>query len=99
MSFKLYKGTLFIFCSIFIAVLAGCPIPGSDPVDDIIPSTAPGEMLAPTLEDGNGQLIAAWAATENDGSEITGYTLRHSADGGNGYVRDVPLCSRLQSKS
>ncbi len=70
-----------IFCAMFIALLAGCPLPGSDLVDDI---TAPGEMLVPTLEEGNGQLIAAWAApTDDGGSEITGYELQYrEADAG-----------------
>ncbi len=84
-NFKLCKGSLVIFCTIFIALLAGCPIPV---VDDITPppppptKTAPGVMLAPTLEAGNGQLTAAWAAPEYTGSSaITEYHLRHSADG------------------
>ena len=84
MNFKLCKGSLVIFCTIFIALLAGCPI---SVVDDITPpppqqNTAPGVMLAPTLEAGNGQLTAAWAAPEYTGSSaITEYHLRHSADG------------------
>ncbi len=63
----------------FIAVLAGCPLPGSDPVDPPPPpKTAPGEIIVLTLEEGNGQLIATWAApTDDGGSEITRYELQY----------------------
>ena len=48
----------------------------------IAPPTAPPAAPAvPTLEVGNGQLIATWTAPENDGgSPITGYELKYRAD-------------------
>ncbi len=43
----------------------------------------PGTMDAPTLEAGDEQLIATWTApTNTGGSEITGYELQYSSDGG-----------------
>ncbi len=71
--------TLFIFCSIFIVLMTGCPMPEPEP-------TPPGTMDAPTLEPGDEQLIATWTSpTNNGGSEITGYELQYrqySSDGG-----------------
>ncbi len=69
----------FTVCSVFIALLAGCPMPDSPPA-----------MFAPTLEAGNGQLTATWvelaaiwnAVDDKDGKNvITSYNLRYSEVG------------------
>ncbi len=64
-----------MFCAMFIVLISGCPMP--EPV-----ATAPGTMAAPTLEVGNGELIATWTAPDDGGSAITGYELQYSSDGG-----------------
>ncbi len=70
-----YKGTiLFAFCSMFITLVAGCPM-----------LIAPPSMSAPTLTAGNKQITASWVdpATWNWGSnsnadnDITSYNLRY----------------------
>ncbi len=65
--------TLFIFCSISIALIAGCPM-----------LTAPPAMFAPTLAAGNGQLTASWIdpatwnwRSNNAGNDVTEYNLRY----------------------
>ncbi len=76
MNVKLYKGIRFLVCAMFIVLIVACPMPEPEP-------TPPGTMAAPTLEAGNGQIIAAWTApTDTGGSAITAYHLRHNADGG-----------------
>ncbi|MGI9256489.1 MAG: fibronectin type III domain-containing protein, partial [Salinispira sp.] len=67
--------TLFIFCSMFIVLISGCPMPEPEP-------TVPGTMAAPTLEVGNEQLIAAWTAPNNGGSPITAYELQYRTGSG-----------------
>ncbi len=80
MHITLPKGkTFFVFCAIFIILIAGCPTPVDNPVDT---ATPPGTMVAPTLTAGNGQLTVAWTEPTDGGSAITEYHLRHSADGG-----------------
>ncbi len=74
MRIRSYKGiTFFIFCSISITLLAGCPI-----------LTTPPAMYSPTLEAGNGQLTASWVdpatwnwGDNNLGNDITEYHLRY----------------------
>ncbi|MGI9513880.1 MAG: fibronectin type III domain-containing protein [Anderseniella sp.] len=39
--------------------------------------TVPGTMAAPTLEVGNGELIATWTAPDDGGSPIIGYELQY----------------------
>ncbi|MGI9256899.1 MAG: BspA family leucine-rich repeat surface protein [Salinispira sp.] len=80
MRIKSYSGgvTLFIFCSISIALVAGCPM-----------LTAPPAMSAPTLAAGSEQLTAAWidpatwnwGSNSNAGNDITSYNLRYSEVG------------------
>ncbi len=74
----------------FIALLAGCPMPEPSPEPDPMAElTAPGTMAAPTLEVGNGQLRVNWTPPENNGSDITAYELRHSDDGGSNWSDDI----------
>ncbi|MGI9256273.1 MAG: fibronectin type III domain-containing protein, partial [Salinispira sp.] len=73
--------TLFIFCSMLIAFIAGCPMPEPTP-EPVVEPTPPGTMDAPTLEVGNEELIVTWTAPNNGGSAITGYELQYSSDGG-----------------
>ena len=63
---------LFLFCAMFIILMAGCPMP--EPVAE---PTVPGTMAAPTLKVGNERLIATWTAPNNGGSPITGYELQY----------------------
>ncbi len=75
------RGTLFLFCSMFIVLMAGCPMPEPNMGGGNV--SPPGTMAAPTLEAGDEQLIATWTAPNNGG--ITGYELQYrqySADGG-----------------
>ncbi|MGI9256754.1 MAG: fibronectin type III domain-containing protein, partial [Salinispira sp.] len=74
-----YKGiTLFIFCSIFIVLVAGCPMPDAPPA-----------MFAPNLVAGNGQLTASWAelaaiwnaVNDKAVNAITSYNLRYGEFG------------------
>ncbi len=68
--------TLFILCSMFIALISGCPMPEPEP-------TAPGTMAAPDLKAGDEELIATWTAPEdNGGSPITGYELQYRTGSG-----------------
>ncbi len=58
------------------------------------PPTEPGEIIVLTLETGNGQISATWVAPEdNGGSEVTGYHLRHSADGGTNWARYINVAA------
>ncbi|MGI9255903.1 MAG: BspA family leucine-rich repeat surface protein [Salinispira sp.] len=75
-----FKGTiLFIFCSIFIVLMAGCPMPDAPPA-----------MFAPALIAGDEQLTASWAelaaiwneVSKKDGKNaITSYNLRYGESG------------------
>ncbi len=48
----------------------------------VVPPAAPGTMATPTLYAGPEQLVATWTVpTDNGGSEITAYHLRHREDG------------------
>ncbi len=65
--------TLFILCSIFIVLMAGCPTP-----------IAPPAMYAPTLTAGSEQLTASWVdpttwnwSFNNAENDITEYHLRY----------------------
>ncbi len=49
-------------------------------------STVPAAPTAPTLEAGNASLTVTWTAPDDGGSAITGYYLRHSADGGTSWT-------------
>ncbi len=66
---------LFIFCSIFIALISGCSM-----------ITVPPAIFVPTLEAGNGQLTASWVdpttwnwgwKENNTDNDITSYDLRY----------------------
>ncbi len=48
--------------------------------------TVPAAPTAPTLEAGNASLRVTWTAPDDGGSAITGYHLRHSADGGTSWT-------------
>ncbi len=51
--------------------------------EPVVEPPPPGTMDAPNLEAGDEQLIATWTApTNTGGSEITGYELQYSSDGG-----------------
>ncbi len=69
---------LVAFCSMFIVLIAGCPMPEPTPEPE---PTVPGTMAAPTLEVGNKALIATWTAPNNGGSPITGYALQYRTGG------------------
>ncbi|MGI9256002.1 MAG: fibronectin type III domain-containing protein, partial [Salinispira sp.] len=70
--------TLFAFCSIFIVLIAGCPMPDAPPT-----------MFAPALVAGDGQLTASWAelaaiwneVNKKTGNAITSYNLRYGEFG------------------
>ncbi len=71
--------TLFILCSIFIVLMAGCPMPDAPPT-----------MSAPALAAGDRQLTASWAelaaiwneVNKKDGKNtITSYKLRYGEFG------------------
>ncbi|MGI9256260.1 MAG: fibronectin type III domain-containing protein, partial [Salinispira sp.] len=74
------------FLIILTLLVAACPMPEPEPMAEPTPEpepTVPGTMAAPTLEPGNGELIATWTAPENDGgSPITGYELQYRTDAG-----------------
>ncbi len=65
---------LFLFCAMFIILIAGCPMPEPTPEPE---PTVPGTMAAPTLKAGDEQLIVTWTAPNNGGSPITGYELQY----------------------
>ncbi len=91
MHITLPKGnTFFVFCAIFIILIAGCPTPV-----DI--ATPPGTMVAPTLTAGNGQLTVAWTEPTDGGSAITAYHLRHSADGGTNWSDIINVAASATS--
>ncbi|MGI9255983.1 MAG: BspA family leucine-rich repeat surface protein [Salinispira sp.] len=82
MSYK--KIILCTFCSLFITLMVGCPIP-----------TAPPAISAPTLIAGNEQLTASWIdpttwnwgwGENNTNNDITEYHLRYREDGGEGWT-------------
>ena len=98
-------GTLFIFCALFIALIAGCPMMDMDPDPRPKPSgggdstppaqtvSPPAQMAAPSLEAGNKQLTVNWTPpTDTGGSDITAYELRHSDDGGSSWsdIIEIP---------
>ncbi len=67
------KFPIFVVISVvLVALLTGCP----DPVqgDTVSPPT---QMVAPTLEVGNGQLTANWISPADNGGEITAYHVQH----------------------
>ncbi len=59
-------------------------------------STVPAAPTAPTLEAGNASLRVTWTAPDDGGSAITGYNLRHSADGGTPWT---PITSGITGTS
>ncbi len=93
------QGTFPVFVVIsvvLVALLTGCPTdpvpePNQGPNPVPVPTVSPpGTMAAPTLEVGNGELIATWAEPDDKGgSEITAYELRHSNDGGSSWSEDI----------
>ncbi len=71
------------------------PTPEPEPMVELTP---PGTMAAPTLEAGNGQIIATWTApADNGGSEITAYHLHHSTDGGTNWSELITLAAPAAS--
>ncbi len=59
-------------------------------------STVPAAPTAPTLNVGNASLRVTWVAPDDGGSAITGYHLRHSADGGTSWT---PITSGITGTS
>ncbi len=88
MRISLYKGTIFfIFCAMCIVLISTCPLPEPTPepkpaAEPTAELTAPSAMSAPELAARNNSLAVTWSPpTNNGGSDIIGYNLRHRAEG------------------
>ncbi len=72
---------------VLAACLAGCPLPEPTPepepaAEPTVELTAPSAMAAPELAARNNSLAVTWnPPTNNGGSDITAYNLRHRAEG------------------
>ncbi len=83
-----YKGTIFfIFSAMCIVLISTCPLPEPTPepepaAEPTVEPTAPSAMAAPELAARNNSLTVTWSPpTNNGGSDITAYNLRHRAEG------------------
>ncbi len=78
MNVKLYKGSRFLLCSMFIMLIAGCPMPEPEPT----PGSVPDAPTGLTLTAGDAALTVDWDAPADNGSPITGYELQYRSGEG-----------------
>ncbi len=87
MNSTLNKGVRILFCAMCIVLISTCPLPEPTPepepaVEPTAELTAPSAMAAPELAARNNSLAVTWSPpTNNGGSAITAYNLRHRAEG------------------